>query len=410
MSAHGDLTMRGTPFHEQSTKYNTTRWWYAWDHYLVPDMFTDVEEELRAIRSSAAIIDMSPLPKSDISGRDAGRLVDLLITRDASKMEIGHAIYTPFCAESGHVVSDGLVMRIASDRYRVSGDSAFEWFAMHARGFEVEVKDVTDDIGILSIQGPFSFATLARVTGQSWDDFKFSRIRNARVAGADVEVVRQGFTGELGVELWVRRQDGGKIWESVRQAGKEFDLLPAGEYAADVARMEAGIILIRTDYTGCGPTLPYAHGVLDPANVVTPAEIGLGRLVDFSKRAFLGKAALVAERDNGGPARGFTGLMFDSEEIFRLHRHAGARPNLCPRVRWDAMRLGHDGDWVGRATSVTWSPTLGAIIGFGCLRRDLIAEGREDIRVEWKDEAGRVLGVVSTRQVPTPFTALKRSH
>lgn len=402
--------MRGTPFHELSSRYNATRWWYAWDHYLVPDMFTDVEEELRAIRSTAAIIDMSPLPKSEICGPDACRLVDYLITRDATKMEIDHAIYTPFCADSGHVVSDGLVMRLAADRYRVSGDSAFEWFAIHARGLDVEVKDVTDDIGILSVQGPKSLATLAKVTGQSWDDFRFSRIRRARVAGAQVEVVRQGFTGELGVELWVDRPDGPQVWEAVREAGAEFGLLPAGEYAADIARMEAGIILIRTDYTGRGPKLPYAHGVLDPRNVVTPAEIGLGKLVDLSKSDFLGKTALAKEHENGGPARGFTGLVLDTESIFRLHRQAGARPNLCPRVRWDSLRLNHQGAWVGRATSVTWSPTVGAIVGFGCLWRSLITEGRGDILVEWKDEAGRVLGMAPTRQVPTPFTELKRAQ
>jgi aminomethyltransferase len=186
-------------------------------------------------------------------------------------------------------------------------------------------------------------------------------------------------------------------------------VLPAGEYAADIARVEAGIILIRADYTGAGPVLPFAHGVLDPANRVTPAELGLERLVDLSKPDFIGKTALEAQRRDGVQARKFTGLVFDMTEIFELYRRSGSSPNLCPRVRWQPMKLLHDGKVVGRATSVTWSPTVGAIIGFGCLRSDLVAETRSDIEVEWTDEAGRILGLASTRQVPTPFMPMRRS-
>jgi aminomethyltransferase len=372
-------------------------------------MFSDVEEELRAIRTSVAMIDMSPLPKAEVSGPDATKLVDLLITRRVSKMGVGHAIYTPICAESGHVVTDGLVLRIAEDRYRLSGDSVFEWCRQHAGGFAVTVADITNQVGILSLQGPNAVAVLTIATGESWEDFKFSRIRRAAIGGAEVDIARQGFTGELGFEIWVDRDDAPAVWQAMNAAGEEFGIVPAGEYAADIARVEAGIILIRADYTGAGPSLPFAHGALDPANKVTPKALGLDRLVDFSKPDFIGKAALEAQLQHDAQAEGFTGLLFDASEIFELYLETNSSPNLCPRVRWRPMRLLHNGKAVGRATSVTWSPTVGALIGFGCLGSDLIEEGRSDLKVEWRDEAGRVLGLVSTKQVPTPFTALRRS-
>lgn len=403
------MEFKGTPFHSHSSANNATRWWYAWDRYLVPDMFSDVEEEIRAIRSTGAMIDMSPLPKAEIAGPGAAALLDRLITRSIASMEIGHAIYTPLCAESGHVVSDGLVLRIAENVYRLSGDSAVEWCERHAKGFDVAIRDVTDEIGILSLQGPNSTLTLEKATGESWDKFRFSRIRKAIIGGAEVEVVRQGFTGELGYEIWLNRRDGAAVWAAVRQAGQDFGIVPAGEYAADIARVEAGIILIRADYTGAGPELQFAHGVLDGDNLVTPKELGLERLVDLSKGDFVGKAALEAQRANGHGSNGFTGLVFDTDEIYALYKRANVSPNLCPRVRWLAMKLVHEGRVVGRATSVTWSPTVGAIIGFACLGADLIEVGRADIQAEWTDETGRVLGLVSTRQVATPFTALKRS-
>lgn len=403
------MEFRGTPFHSLSGASSSTRWWYAWDDYLVPDVFSDMEVELKAIRTTAAMIDMSPLPKAEVSGRDAGALVDRLITRSVSKMEVGHAIYTPICDESGYVVTDGLVLRVADSRYRLSGDSVAEWCRQHADGFQVSIEDITDQIGILSLQGPSSIQVLSKATGESWDDFKFSRIRRTFIDGAKVDVARQGFTGELGFELWLDRADGPAVWKAVRAAGEAFGVLPAGEYAADVARVEAGIVLIRADYTGAGPVLPFAHGALDPANKVTPHELGLDRLVDLSKPDFIGKAALAARRGDGPKARKFTGLVFDAAEIFELYRRSNASPNLCPRVRWNPMKLLHAGKIVGRATSVTWSPTVGAIVGFACLGEDLIGEDRSDIKVEWTDEAGRILGLASTRQVPTPFTSMRRS-
>jgi aminomethyltransferase len=403
------MEFRGTPFHKSGSERNATRFWYAWDHYLVPDMFTETEAELQSLRNAAAVVDMSPLPKAEIAGPDAAGLVNRVLTRDARAMEVGHAIFSPLCSERGYVVTDGLVFRLAEDRFRISGDSAYEWPLAHAGGLDVRVTDRTDEMGILSIQGPRSQAILAEATGESWEGFRFSRLRHARIAGREVSIARQGFTGEHGYEIWLAREDGEAVWESVLEAGAPQGLVPAGEYAADIARVEAGIVLIRADYTGDGPALPYAHGVLNPDYRVTPWDLGMEKWIDFDKGDFVGREALLKMREGDGERRGFTGLDFDIDRIFALLRAAGSAPNVATRVRWAPMQLIHEGVVVGRATSATWSPTLRKLIGFGCLRADLIAEGREDIQVEWQDETGKVVGLAKARQVATPFVAHARA-
>ena len=399
----------GTPFHQSTAARNRTTWWYGWGGYVVPDVYTDVHTELGAIRGGVSMNEMSPIPKTEVRGPDAPACVDHLITRDASRMEVGHAWYTPWCDDNGRVVSDGIVFRFEADRFVFSGDRSEAFFRRHTDRFDVEVEDVTDRYGILALQGPHSRQVLEAATGEEWGDLRFSRVRTTEIAGAEIAVARQGFTGELGYELWVERAAGHDVWEAVAASGADLGIQAAGEYAIDVARVEAGLILVSADYTGAGPDEATADVVSRPDDFVTPYELGLDHCVNLAKAAdFVGRSALETE-EAVGPARRIVGLTFDLGQIVELFLDAGLAPDVSPRVRWDQLPLRHDGQVVGRATSVTWSPTTSSLIGFGLVPTDLAETGTE-LLVGWADFWGRGLGAASAVITGYPFIELRRDR
>ena len=399
--------LRGTPFHRGTVARMASTWWFGWGGYVVPDVYTDPVSELRAIRTRVSMNEMSPIPKIEVRGPDALACVDYLITRDASRMEVGHAWYTPWCTHDGKVVADGIVFRFEPERFVFSGDRCETFLKKETVGFDVEIADVTDDHGILAVQGPRSRDVLGAVIGEDWNDLGFSRFRPAVIDGVPVTVARQGFTGELGFELWVDRPGGERVWEAVASAGEPFGIQPAGEYAIDIARVEAGLILISADYTGAGPDAPSADTAANPPDFVTPYELGLGHCVKLDKAAdFMGREALVAERRRG-PARRVVGLTFDVEGVVRLLLDAGLSPDVSPRVRWDHLALRAGDDVVGRASSVTWSPTTSRLIGFGLVPSELSGAGTE-LTVEWADFWGRPLGDAAVEVCEYPFIDLDR--
>lgn len=136
-------TCNGTPFHPRTALLNQTTWWYGWNGYVIPDVYTDPRDELAAVREGVAVIDMSPLPKYEISGPDAPRLIDRLITRDATRLSVNQIYYTPLCNEEGKVVADGLVFRLDETTYRLSMDNCTQWFTQQARGLDVQIEDTT---------------------------------------------------------------------------------------------------------------------------------------------------------------------------------------------------------------------------------------------------------------------------
>jgi glycine cleavage system T protein (aminomethyltransferase) len=381
MATSRELLPVKTPFHERTAALNQTTWWYGWNGYLVPDVYQDPLVELQAIRQAAVVVDMSALPKFEISGREALRLVNLLITRDASQMEVGQIYYTPLCDEAGNLVTEGLVFRHASDLFRLSLDNCYGWFLAHAAGLDVEVRDVTDDFGLLALQGPRSQQVLEAAMGQSRASLPFSRLRQVELAGKAVSLARQGFTGELGFEIWVKRKDALPVWDAVMVAGEPYGLCPAGEYAIDIARVEAGLFLISADYTGAGPDRRCADVVVDDNNIASPFEFGLERFVDFRKPEFIGRQELLDQK-NRGFARQLVGLELDWREIASAYLQAGLPPDVSPRVRWDALVVLKDGRKIGRATSLTWSPTLSKLIGFGCLEHRYCTPGC-GLHVRW---------------------------
>ena len=400
----------GTPFHGRTARSSATPWYFNWDLCHVVDVYDDFHAELGAIRTNVAMGDMSPLCKVEIAGPDAGRLVDWLITRDTADLRPGGIYYTPWCNADGRLVSDGLLFRTADDAYLFTGDPTYEWFISQADGCDVTVTDRTDDLGILAVQGPRSLEVMEAATGVDGLDLDFSRLGRFEIGGVEVDVARQGFTGEHGYEILTPVGAGDLVWDAVVAAGEPLGIRPCGEWAIDVARVEAGLLIPGPDYANGGPDVTGSHTVSasDPEFCSSPFELRMGRFVDFDKGDFVGRDALVAEQAAGGPRRTMMGLDIDWRAIVEAHLDEGVAPNVSPRVEWVAKPVTSGDRTVGRGSSITWGPTVGRLIGFGHLERE-VAEPGTRVAVTWEiPGADRSIPAPAT-VADLPFLALRRS-
>ena len=405
-SIPSDLTIRGTAFYPRTSLLNQRQKWNAWDRYHIVDEYTDWRAELATIREQAAALDQSPLSKHYIAGRDAMRLVDYLITRDATRIEVGQVYFTPWCNEDGVLVGDGLVARVEEDRFLFSADPMMNWFRHHAESYDVVIEDVTHDYGLLALQGPKSTAVLEAATGEAWSDLRFSRLRTTMIGGAEVIVSRQGFTGEVGYEIWVATRDGATVWDLLFEEGERLGLGAAGLHALDVARIEAGLVIVGADYTPAaidrlGDPIP-----VSAENRTTPLELNMHRFVDLGKKAdFLGREALKREFENGSK-RSMVGIQIDYRLIVALYDDGGIPPEVTPQVIRLPLPILHEGTRIGRTTSVTWSPTAGSLIGFAHVVPAHADPGTQ-VQVDW--DWGPVRGEVNGTIVPLPHYRLRRA-
>ncbi len=405
-AADARVAFRGTPFVERTALLNQNALWMRWDRNMVVDTYSDVAEELMAIRNRVAMGDMSPLSKYVIAGSDAERLMDSLIPRDITRLKVGQIYYAPWCDDKGDVVGDGLVLRMDETTFRVSADPGFIWWKSHAEGLDVTVTDITDDYGILTLQGPRSRDVLRAATGNAFDELPFSRLGEVTIAGRQVEVLRQGFTGEHGYELWVKAADGTVVWEAVEAAGAPFGILPAGAWALDLARLEAGLLIVGYDYTSAGPDHGGAGVRAASKFRASPYDLGLDRLIDLRKTDFVGKAALQRISATGNH-RKIVGLDIDWARAGDGEGLKGSAPDNLRRVLWYPVPVLHNGDEVGHASSVAWAPTLGKLVGFGHLC-GTAAEIGTQLTLRWNRD-GEIVDV-NARVVELPFLSLKRAE
>jgi len=371
--------------------------WREWAGYYAASQYADHHDiEYNAIREAAALIDVSPLYKYRVSGPDAVRLIDRVITRDATKLQPGQVYYTCWCDEQGKVVDDGTVARLDDDTFRwTAADPSLRWFRMNASGLDVEVEDVTEAVGAVALQGPLSRHVLEAATEAEWSDLRYFRRRASSVRGIQVDVSRTGYTGDLGYELWGDAERAPELWDALVDAGRAFGIRPAGMLALDVVRVEAGLILLEVDYTSS------RHAMI-PEQAYSPFELGvLGTLTKLDKPApFTGQRALRREQANGGPPRRLVGLEADWEGIESLFAARDLPPALSPATSREPVPV-HDGRrQVGRATSTAWSPILKKAVALASIRADH-AEPGTPLQLEWTVEARR--GRVPATVVDLPF-------
>lgn len=399
-----------TPFHSRTAHLVQGGFWYGWGDYILPDVYSSATDELAAVRTSVAMGDMSPLPKYSVSGPGAAQLLDLVMTRPVKSLGVGHCLYSPWCEPGGLVIGDGLIFRTEKDRFFVSGERSLKWFQSVAErhDFVATVEDITDRFGILALQGPQARSVVRALCGNSAAALEFSTIARIEVGGAAVMLARQGFTGEIGFEFWCKAEDGARVWDAVWEAAKPYNAQPVGEYAIDLARVEAGLILVSADYAGAGGDGQTANVIVDHSLTVTPNEIGLGRLVPLdSARDFIGRVALEKAAADGGPRRHLLGLRADPAAISIVAQKAGRADEALSRVLWGSVPLSVDGRAVGRASSLCYSPTLRSAIAFALVERELKAG--DEVTLAAASPSHRFLGNVPATLCPLPFVDVRRS-
>jgi aminomethyltransferase len=397
----------GTAFHSRTAPLNRKMQWREWSGYFASSSYADFHDiEYNAIREAAALIDVSPLFKYRVSGRDAVRLVDRVITRDATRLAVGQVYYTPWCDEHGKVIDDGTVHRLTEDTFRwTAADPQSRWLSMNAAGLEVTIEDETETTAALALQGPFSRDVLEAATGTSFADLRYFRRRPARIKvgrrQVAIDVSRTGYTGDLGYELWIPAASAPDVWDRLMAVGEAYSVRPAGMLALDVARLEAGLILLEVDYTS-------ARHAMNPEQDYSPFELGLSRLVSFDKADYVGRRALEEEQRRGGPARRLVGLTLDWYGIEGLYDAQGLPPAISPTVdRSQIPVFGPGGRQIGRATSTGWSPILKQAIALASVPPAWEPVGSR-VEVEWTVEGrrGRVPAVVTD----LPFLDLERKR
>jgi aminomethyltransferase len=346
----------GTAFHERTFPLCQSLNYREWSgYYTVSAYETHHEHEYNAIRNAAALIDITPLYKYLISGRDATKLVDRIITRDIHRVQKGQVIYCCWCDEQGKVIDDGTITRLEENRYRwTAAEPNLRWFHQNRLTMEVEIEDISEQVAALALQGPTSAKLLKTVADAEITNLKYFRMTSGRIAGVPVDISRTGYTGDLGYEIWVDWKDGVRVWDAITAAGAPFDLHPTGIVALDVARVEAGLLLLDVDYTS-------SRRALIAAQKFSPYELGFGKMVHLEKEYFVGRSRL--ERDHQhGVGRQLVGLELDWNEIEALYEELGltpAAPSQTSRVHVPVYS-GHR--QVGKATSTTWSPVLKKLI------------------------------------------------
>jgi len=389
----------GTAFHPRTFALCESLNFREWSgYYAVSAYETHHEHEYNAIRNAAGLIDISPLFKYRVSGPDATRLVDRVITRDAHRMAVGQVWYTPWCDEQGKVIDDGTVARLGEQVYRwTAADPSLRWLRQNAAGLRVDVDDISEQVAALALQGPTSARVLRAATDADIDALRYFRVTSGHIGRVPVDISRTGYTGDLGYEIWMPAESALEVWDSLMREGRPHDIKPAGMLALDVARVEAGLLLIDVDFNS-------SRKALIAAQMYSPFEMGLGRLVSLDKAPFVGRSALVAEARRG-PSRMVVGLEVDWNAVEALYERfllAPVAPAAASRVAVPVMR---DGQQIGRATTTAWSPTLKRLIALATIEAPFFAPGTP-VEIELTVEATR--HYVRATVVPTPFFSPSR--
>jgi aminomethyltransferase len=384
----------GSAFHARTAPLATSLSFRDWaGYYAVSAYETHHDHEYNAIRNACALIDISPLFKYLVQGPGATRLVNRIITRDASKLQVGQVWYTPWCDDDGTVIDDGTVTRLGEDVFRwTAAHPNYRWLVENAHGLDVQIEDISEQVAALALQGPMSRALLQAAAAAPIDGLRYFRAMRTEIAGVPVDISRTGYTGDLGYEIWMPWDSALAVWDALAGVGAAFDLHAAGMLALDVARVEAGLLLIDVDFQS-------SRKALIESQKYTPAELGLGRLVDLTKPAFVGRRALAAEQRRGH-RRQIVGIELEWTAVEALYESVGLPPAVAAQTSRVAVPVYSGRTQIGRATSSTWSTTLKKMIALATLDRPYFAMGS---RVEMEVTVDATRHRAPARVVPTPF-------
>ena len=384
-----------TPFHERARELSQLDSFVPWAGYSTVDVFTSVEQEYFAIRNSSSLYDLTPMVKYRIAGADALRFLNRLVTRDIRKVGPGRVAYAVWCDDAGHLIDDGTVFCMGPNEYRVcTGERQLDWLRASAIGFDVEIREVTEDVAALAVQGPTS-ARLLKAVGlagverlKPFGHGEFTMPRGAGAGAIPMMVSRTGFTGDLGYELWMQPTDAEAVWDALMEVGRTRAVRPVGSRALNMVRIEAGFVLPNLDFVSATHSLYLG-------TERSPLELGLAWLVDFNKGHFTGRRALLAEQARG-PRRRLVGLDIE-----------GTKP--AHNALLYTARSGKKE--AGSVTSATWSPTCKRNLALAMVSAPYMATGSTVwAEIYLNRELVWERRMVRARVVDRPFFAPARRH
>jgi aminomethyltransferase len=326
--------------------------------FWLPNSFADhgPTAEYWACRETAALIDLSPLRKFEVTGPDAEALLQYCLTRDVRKLSTGQVVYSAMCYEHGGMIDDGTLFKLSDTNFRWIGGDDFSgvWLRQQAEkmGYHAWVRSSTDQMHNIAIQGPksreilkdivWTSAKQAPIADLEW--FRFSVGRIGDFNGAPIVVSRTGYTGELGYEIFCHPKDAAAVFDAVWKAGEPYGMKPMGLAALDMVRIEAGLIFANSEFD----------------DQTDPFEAGIGFTVPLKSKPddFIGRTALLRRKEN--PRHALVGLEIEANE---------------PVGHGDCIHIGRA--QIGVVTSATRSPVLGKTIALARVDAMYAALGAE---------------------------------
>lgn len=338
-------------FHERQAPLNLRDAWSSWNGFKFADYYYDAHYEYFCIRNTCGTYDICPMQKYLVEGPDAMAMLNRMVTRDISKLQVDRVTYCAWCTDAGRLIDDGTIFRLGEERYMLTcGSPCIAWLRKSALGFDkVSIREHTEDLAALSLQGPTSFATLKAMGFGDLATLKPFGIMHLPFNGTEVMISRTGFTGDLGYELWIEPGQAIPLWDALYAAGADYGIQPYGEAATNMARLEAGFIMPYMEFNEALKTVNFEYDQ-------TPFELDLGWLVDFNKPHFNGRTALLKQQREGLQVK-LVKLDIEgnkpAEEAILYSDRRGRRE-------------------VGYVTSAMWSPAVKANIAFAMVDADAL--------------------------------------
>lgn len=387
-----------TPFHPRTAEANKTGLWSHWAGYLSADKYQMSDKfEYWAVRNSAGVIDTSPLFKYRIRGRDAERYLSGLLARDIRKCRPGQAHYTVWCDDGGWVLEDGVVLRMSDDDFLLTTARAnMAFFGDQAEGLSVEVEDESAALGALALQGPYAREVLAQLAPEM-AEIGYFHLTPAKIGDAAVTISRTGYTGDLGYEIWVDADDAVEVWDRLFEIATPYGVIPAGQNALLMTRVEAGLILIDVDFES-------ARFAWNDDQRSTPLELGMGWMLrDLAEedRPFIGRRAIEREMANKTSRWRTVGVVADWQDWNRVYTERGLIPpkDHSPH-HGEHMLYDLDDRQVGWTPSFLYSPLLQRHIGIGRVEPGMAAAGT---RLQLEVTIDHRYGMVGAEVTRLPF-------
>jgi len=337
--------------------------------FEMPIYYKDIAPEHLAVRNGVGIFDIGHMGRVIVTGVDSERFLNYVITNDVSALSPNSAQYSVMCIESGGIIDDFVVYRLATDKFLLvfnasNRDKDYNWLVKNTTIFNVKIDDVSDDVAMFAVQGPNAEKTLQKISTEDLSKIGRFKCGHSRLADVEVFLSRTGYTGEDGFEVFIwdaslAKPDAAvRLWNAILEAGKSFGIEPCGLGARDTLRLEAGLCLYGNDID----------------ENITPIEAGLGFVVKLQKDKFIGKEALSKQKTEG-PKRKRIGIKIMDQGI--------------PRPGFDICSV--TGEKIGQVTSGTYSPLLRCGVGMGYVETSQAQEGGSvNIDIRGKMAEGKI--------------------